>query len=65
MSGAAVTVRGIAVTLAARTDAAGYLFLALPPGSYQFIFSGFSKRVVVEAGKTAVAALRGGKRMVD
>jgi hypothetical protein len=65
MPGVAVTVRGTSVTLAARTNAAGYLILALPPGSYEFKGFGFSKRVVVEAGKTALAALRGGKRMVD
>lgn len=65
IAGVAVTVIGKGITLAARTDSSGYLILALPPGVYDFKAFGFVKRVVVEQGKTALAFLRGGKRMVD
>jgi hypothetical protein len=65
MAGAAVTITGNALSLAARTDASGYLILALPPGSYEFRLLGFSKKVALEHGKTALLAIRGGKRMVD
>jgi len=65
MPGVAVTLSGKSLTLAARSDASGYLILALPPGSYEMQLSGFSKKVTVEGRKTALAALRGGKRMVD
>jgi len=65
MPGVAVTVVGNSVTLAARSDAGGYLILALPPGSYEIRLFGLSKKVVVEGRKTALVALRGGKRMVD
>lgn len=65
MAGMVVTVGGKNITLAARTDANGFLILALPPGSYDFRLLGFSKKATVESGKTALVALRGGKRMVD
>ena len=65
MPGVAVTVTGKKITLAARADASGYLVLALPPGTYDFRLFGFSKKVKVETGKTALVAIRGGKRMVD
>ena len=65
MGGVAVTVTGNSLTLAARTDASGYLILALPPGSYQLHLFGLSKTVQVESGTTALVATRGGKRMVD
>jgi len=65
MAGVAVSVRGGGLVLAGRSDARGYLILALPPGSYQFKLFNFSKQVVVEPGKTALAFIRGGKRMVD
>lgn len=65
MAGVAVTISGNSLNLAARTDASGYLILALPPGSYEFRLLGFSKNVAVEHGKTALVAIRGGKRMVD
>jgi len=65
MAGVAVTITGNSLNLAARTDANGYLILALPPGSYELRLLGFSKKVAVEHGKTALVAIRGGKRMVD
>lgn len=65
LAGMAVTISRNSLTLAARTDASGYLVLALPPGSYRLQLLGFSKRVDVKVGKTALVALRGGKRMVD
>ena len=65
MPGVAVTLMGNSVTLAARSDASGYLILALPPGSYELRLFGLSKKVVVKGRKTALVALRGGKRMVD
>lgn len=65
LAGVAVTVSGKALNLAARTDASGYLILALPPGSYEVRLFGFTRKVDVESGKTALTALRGGKRMVD
>ena len=65
MAGVAVTVTGNSQTRAGRTDASGYLILALPPGSYEVHLFGFSKKVSVEIGKTALVAMRGGKRMVD
>ena len=65
IAGGAVTVGGHALTLAARTDDNGYLILALPSGSYDLRLFGFTRKVTVEAGKTALVAIRGGKRMVD
>jgi hypothetical protein len=65
MAGVAVNVRGAGFSLAARTDANGYLILALPAGSYQFMLAGFTKQVVIDLGKTALVSIRGGKRMVD
>jgi hypothetical protein len=65
MAGVAVTLGGRSLTLAARTDASGYLILALPPGKYELRLFGFMKKVVVDSGKTALVAMRGGKRMVD
>jgi len=65
MAEVVITVNGTSLKLAARTDASGYLILALPPGSYDVGLFGLSKKVTVEGGKTALVALRGGKRMVD
>lgn len=65
MPAVAVTLVGKKVTLAARTDASGYLILALPPGSYDLGLFGLSKKVNVQSGKTALVVMRGGKRMVD
>jgi len=65
MAGVAVSVSGAGFRLAARTDASGYLILALPAGSYQFKLAGFTKQVVIDAGKTALVSIRDGKRMVD
>jgi hypothetical protein len=67
-----IAITDVAVTLAAksfhvagRTDANGYLIMALPPGSYDVRLLGFSQKVTVDGGKTALVAIRGGKRMVD
>ena len=65
MAGVAITVSGSSLDLAARTDASGYLILALPPGNYELRLAGFAAKVTVASGKTALAAVRGGKRMVD
>ncbi len=65
MAGVAVTLSGHALTVVGRTDADGYLILALPPGSYEARLLGFSKKLTVEMGKTALVAIRGGKRMGD
>lgn len=65
MAGAVITVSATSLKLAGRTDASGYLILALPPGSYDLGLFGLSKKVTVEGGKTALVAMRGGKRMVD
>lgn len=65
MPGVAVGVQGSGLSLAARTDAAGYLIIALPPGTYDIRLFGFSKRIIIEAGKTTLTTSRGGKRMVD
>ena len=61
----AVTVAGKTLTVAGRTDTGGYLILALPSGSYEVRLLGFSRKVTVETGKTALVGIRGGKRMVD
>jgi len=65
MPGIAVTVRGSGLILATRTNAGGYAILALPPGSYEVSIFGFTKRVVVDSGKTVLTSIRGSKRMVD
>jgi len=65
MAGVVVTVNGTSLKVAARTDAGGYLILALPPGSYDIGLFGLSKKVTVEGGKTALVTIRGSKRMVD
>lgn len=65
MAGVAVSVQGTGFILAARTNAGGYLILALPAGSYRMKLAGFTKQVVIDAGKTVLVSLRGGKRMVD
>jgi len=65
IGGVAVTLTAKSSTVAGRTDANGYLIMALPPGSYDVRLLGFSQKVIVEGGKTALVAIRGGKRMVD
>ncbi|MBJ6723485.1 peptidase associated/transthyretin-like domain-containing protein [Geomesophilobacter sediminis] len=65
IAGVAVQLQGGSISLAARTDVAGYLILALPPGNYTIRLGSFEKAVVIERGKTTLASLRGGKRMVD
>jgi hypothetical protein len=65
LPGVAIALAGKNGSVVGRTDAGGYLVLGLPEGSYQVSFRGFVKKVTVERGKTALVALRGGKRMVD
>ena len=65
MAGMLVTITGDSMTVAGRTDASGYLVLALPPGSYDVRLAGVTKKWVVDKQKTALVALRGGKRMGD
>jgi hypothetical protein len=65
LPGVAITLAGKHGSVVGRTDASGYLILALPSGNYEIRFLGFAQKVVVESGKTALVALRGGKRMVD
>ena len=65
MSGVAVAVAGGNQRFAARADAGGYLLLALPAGEYSVSVAGITRKVKVESGKTALLALRGGKRMAD
>jgi len=62
MAGMLVTITGDSMTVA---DASGYLVLALPPGSYDVRLAGVTKKWVVDKQKTALVALRGGKRMGD
>ena len=65
MGGVVVEVVGKGLNLAGRTDSAGYIILALPPGDYEVRVSSFSRKVRVEKGKNVLVAIRGGKRMVD
>ena len=65
MSGVVVEIAGKEFNLAARTDSAGYLILALPPGDYEVRIPNFSRKVRIEKGKNTLVAIRGGKRMVD
>lgn len=65
LSGVAVAVAGGGQGFAARADANGYLLLALPVGEYDITVLGRTRKVQVENGKTALVAIRGGKRMVD
>lgn len=65
LSGVAVAVAGGAQRFAARADVNGYLLLALPVGEYDVTVLGRTRKVQVENGKTALVAMRGGKRMVD
>lgn len=65
MAGVPVTFVAPSLTLAARSDASGYVVLALPPGNYEVRGAAALRRIIVERGRTAVAALRSGKRMVD
>ena len=65
MSGVVVEIAGKEFNLAARTDSAGYLILALPPGDYEVRIPNFSRKVRIGKGKNTLVAIRGGKRMVD
>jgi hypothetical protein len=65
ISGAPVEIIGGGLKLAVRADEHGYVILALPPGQYELRLLGFSRKVKLEKGKNALAAIRGGKRMVD
>ncbi|WP_243370715.1 carboxypeptidase-like regulatory domain-containing protein [Geotalea sp. SG265] len=65
IAGAPIEITGTGLKLMARTDEAGYLFLALPAGQYEVKFSPFTKKIRIDKGKNTLAAIRGGKRMVD
>ena len=65
ISGAPVEIIGGGLKLVVRADEHGYVVLALPPGQYEVRLLGFSRKVKLEKGKNALAAIRGGKRMVD
>lgn len=65
IASAPVEISGPRIKLMARTDESGYLFLALPAGQYEVKYAPFSKKIRIEKGKNTLAAIRGGKRMVD
>lgn len=65
LAGVPIEIYGKNLKLMARTNDSGYLFLALPAGQYEIKFSAFSKKIRIDKGKNTLAALRGGKRMVD
>jgi hypothetical protein len=63
--GIQVTVRGAGVEMRTSCDSRGFFSQALPPGRYE-VSSGADTRVIsIEADKTTLTPLRGGKRMVD
>ena len=47
------------------SDEHGYFVALLPAGSYRIASGAFTAEATVEVGKTTLAALRTGKRMVD
>ncbi len=67
LAGAAVEIREEKRILTIRTDEEGYLALALPAGKYDVRVQGLglTRKVRIEKGKTALVAIRAGKRMVD
>lgn len=62
---APIEITGNGMQISARTNEAGYLFLSLPAGHYEVRFSAFKQNIRIDKGKNTLAALRGGKRMVD
>lgn len=65
IAGAPIEVSGTRIKIVVRTDETGYLFLALPVGQYEVKYAPFSKKIRIEKGKNTLAAIRGGKRMID
>jgi len=64
--GATITiVSGDTVVQRTITDDSGHFVAVLPIGVYRVSSGAFSIEVTVEAGKTTLAALQAGKRMVD
>jgi hypothetical protein len=65
LGGSVVEISGKDARIAGRTDDAGYLVLAVPPGQYEVRLATFTRKVRVDKGKCSLVAIRGGKRMVD
>ena len=65
LDGAAVELGRKGWRMAARTDSQGYLVLALPPGEYTVAVLGQQRKIRIVQGKSALLAVRAGKRMVD
>lgn len=56
---------GDALVQRTQTDGSGYFVALLPAGAYRISCGAFAAEVAVEAGKTTLAAVQAGKRMVD
>ena len=56
---------GDALVLRAQTDSAGYFVVMLPAGKYRISCGTFEAEAAVEVGKTTLATVQAGKRMVD
>lgn len=56
---------GDAVILRTQTDGSGYFVALLPAGVYRIGSGAFAAEATVETGKTTLAAVQAGKRMVD
>lgn len=65
VAGAAVELRRGAWRMAGRTDSLGYLVLAVPAGTYEITAKGQRREARIEMGRSALLAVRTGKRMVD
>lgn len=65
MAGAAIEIRNSERTMATRSDGKGYFVLALPAGQYDIQVRGFTRKALVEKGKTVFVMIRAGKGMVD
>lgn len=63
--GCRVDITGNGLDQAAESGPDGFAIAALPPGQYQVKAMGRSTPIVIESGKTSLAAIRAGKRMVD
>jgi len=56
---------GDAFVLRSQTDGFGYFVALLPAGAYRISCGGFAAEATIEAGKTTLATVQAGKRMVD
>ncbi len=63
--GVALELLGGSVKVAVRSGTDGLFIVPLPAGSYEVKSLGTSRKVRVEAGKTSLIHIRGGKRMSD